>query len=199
MQVVRLFAIAPSDAVLSSWVSMIRSFLFVLSFFVLIFAFPANSFAQVQAYVPSPVKVGHGRYRVFFLNIFDAVLYTPNEKWNEKASVQANASFEMQIRYLRDLTSKRIADNNIEEIRKQGFRDEKRLAKWHRQMLNNPNVKKNDSLVGVLTKTRETIFFKDRKEIGRIKDPEFGPRFFSIWLGTKASDRNLRRGLLGLK
>ena len=172
----------------------------MLSFFVLIFAFPTSSFAQVQAYVPSPVKVGHGRYRVFFLNIFDAVLYTPNGKWNEKASVQGNAPFALQLRYLRDVTSKRIAYHSVKEMRKQGFRDEKRLAIWHKQMRKIfPNVKKYDSLVGILAKNGEAIFFHKRKEIGRISDPEFGPRFFSIWLGTKTSGRNLRLKLLGLK
>ena len=45
----------------------------------------------------------------------------------------------------------------------------------------------------------QTIFYEGDQELGRINDPEFSRRFFSIWLSTKTSAPEIRLSLLGLE
>jgi hypothetical protein len=59
-----------------------------------------------------------------------------------------------------------------------------------------PNVQKGDSITGVYTQDKQTIFFQKGKMLGTFKDPEFGLWFFDIWLGENASYPDARDKLL---
>jgi hypothetical protein len=59
-----------------------------------------------------------------------------------------------------------------------------------------PDVDKGDSLTGIYTTSKESIFYLNDKEIGRIRDPGFGKVFFNIWLGKDTSEPALREKLL---
>jgi hypothetical protein len=153
---------------------------------------PAYATEQITQYVPQAEKVGHGRLSVMLWDVYDASLYAPQGQWDKEKP------FALHLSYLRDIPGKKIADRSVEEIRNQGFRDEVRLADWHAQMVKIfPDVNENTSLTGVYTEKKETVFFDGNKEIGRIKDPQFGQYFFDIWLGEKTTAPDLRQKLLG--
>jgi hypothetical protein len=153
---------------------------------------PAYAGNYIRIFVPNAEKVGQGRLSVMLWDVYDAVLYAPEGRW------QRDQPFALQLSYLRDIPGKKIADRSIEEIREQGFTDEVRLADWHAQMRSIfPDVHEGVSLTGVFTNTGETIFYEDDREIGRIKDPQFGRQFFNIWLSPQTSAPDLRRKLLG--
>lgn len=153
---------------------------------------PAYAMEQIAQYVPQAEKVGHGRLTVMLWDVYDASLFAPQGQWDK------TKPFALQLLYLRNISGKKIADRSIEEIRKQGFNDEVRLADWHAQMIKIfPDVKKNTALTGVYNDSKETIFFNDGEEIGRIQDPNFGTYFFDIWLGETTSAPGLRQKLLG--
>jgi len=153
---------------------------------------PAYAIDYINVYVPNAEKVGQGRLSYMLWDVYDATLYAPDGDW------QSDKPFALQLSYLRDIPGKKIADRSVEEIRAQGFADEVRLAGWHTQMRSIfPNVREGLSLTGVYTNTAETVFYEDNKEIGRVKDPEFGRQFFNIWLSPQTSAPDLRRKLLG--
>ena len=153
---------------------------------------PALAADKIGAYVPAAEKVGEARYTYLFWDLYDITLYAPRGAWSE------NAPFALRLKYLRDLSGKKIADKSVEEIRNQGYDNELRLADWHEQMRRIfPDVEKDMSLTGVYTENGETLFYRDYEEIGRISDPEFGRHFFNIWLGSKTSAPELRARLLG--
>ena len=103
----------------------------------------------------------------------------------------------LSLTYLRHLAGKDIADRSIVEIRKQGFTDEAKLGDWRGQLRAiMPDVKEGTTLTGVLTATGQTEFCRNGSRIGTIRDPDFGPRFFDIWLGPKTSAPGLRAKLL---
>jgi hypothetical protein len=143
-------------------------------------------------YVPAAEPVGHGRMSVFTMDIYDATLYTPGGEWQE------TPPFALQLSYLRPIAGQKIANRSIEEIRRQGYNDEVKLAAWHAQLREIfPDVGEGVSLTGIYTKDSQTIFYKGNREIGRIPDPEFGKYFFNIWLGKNTSAPDLRQKLLG--
>lgn len=159
---------------------------------VLSIAPPALASDYIQNMIPGAVPVGNGRLTVFFMDVYDAKLYADQGRWSPGQPLA------LEFRYLRNLKGTKIADSSAEEIRKQGFADELRLAAWHEQMRKIfPDVKEGVILTGILTQDAQTIFYKDGSEIGHIKDPEFGKAFFNIWLSQKTSVPGLRQKLLG--
>lgn len=153
---------------------------------------PALAFDAIYNNVPQAEKIGEGRLTYLFWDVYDAALFAPQGQW------ERDKPFALSLSYLMDLKGKKIADRTIEEIRKQGFDDELKLADWHAQMKRIfPNVSDGVSLIGVYTESGETIFYMDDINIGVIEDPEFGPYFFDIWLGEQTTAPDLRKKLLG--
>ena len=147
---------------------------------------------HITTYVPHAEKVGDGRLTVMFWDIYDASLYAPHGRWSTAQP------FALRLSYLRDIPGHKIADKSIEEIRKQGFDNEIRLADWHAQLTRIfPDVDDQTSLTGIYTQSGTTYFFSNSRAIGRITDPEFGHYFFDIWLGQKTTAPALRAQLLG--
>lgn len=153
---------------------------------------PAQALDNMERYIPNAAKVGEGRLTYFIWDVYDAALYAPQGAWAE------NTPFALQLSYLIGIKGKKIADRSIEEMRKQGFYDEIKLAAWQTQMRNIfPDVSEGVDLTGVQTQSGDTVFYKDNVEVGRINDPEFSKAFFGIWLDENTSAPDLRRKLLG--
>ena len=153
---------------------------------------PAYALDHIRSYVPEAQKVGNGRLTYMFWDVYDATLYASRGVWKQ------GEPFALQLSYLREIEGKKIADRSVEEMRNQGITDEIKLAAWHAQMRKIfPNVYNGVALTGVYTQQGHTIFYMDDKEIGHIKDPDFGKAFFNIWLDETTSAPDLRRKLLG--
>lgn len=147
----------------------------------------------IQKYVPNAAQVGTGRLSVVFWDVYDATLYAPHGKWN------AHKPYALSIHYFREIEGADIADRSAEEIRKQGFSDDVKLAEWQTNMRKIfPDVKNGSELTAVFTAQKSTDFYSDGKHIGSIRGAEFGTYFFNIWLSEKTSEPELRRKLLGI-
>lgn len=152
----------------------------------------AHALESVQATVPDASVVGRGTLTYAFWDIYDATLYAPQGKWDR------SKPFALSIRYNWPLDGKSIADRSVQEIRKQGFQDEVKLATWNAQMKSIfPDVGQGTVLTAVHAPGVKTVFYHDNKIIGSIKGDEFGRYFFDIWLSEKTSAPDLRRNLLG--
>lgn len=146
----------------------------------------------VQSHVPNAQPVGTGRLSVLFWDVYDATLYAPNAVWNP---AQPHA---LHIVYFREIEGGDIAERSADEMRKQGFADEAKLAEWQKKMAGIfPDVHKGSQLTAIYTAQKSTDFYEGDKRIGSIKDPEFSRRFFDIWLAETTSEPELRRKLLG--
>lgn len=155
-------------------------------------ASPVWASDYISAYIPGAKTVGQGRMTFLMWDVYDATLYAQHGTWREGEPLALTLS------YLRDLDGEAIARRSIEEMRKQGFSDEIRLAAWFGEMKRIfPDVTAGVALTGVLTPKGVTIFFRDGAEIGRIVDPDFGRAFFNIWLSQRTSAPELRAQLLG--
>jgi len=157
-------------------------------------AFAAAIPSPVLTNVDRPAAVGRGELHVLFWHAYDATRFAPEGVWD------AGAPHALMLEYHVDLSGSDIADRSIEEMRKQGFADEVKLAAWHSQMRSIfPNVSDGSQLIGAVNAKKESIFYLGDKEIGRVQDPDFARQFFGIWLNEKTSEPQLRKSLLGLR
>jgi hypothetical protein len=166
----------------------------------LVFPWPQVAFADIevphyiQQQLPSASLVGEGRLRVMVWDIYEARL------WSKAGVYKAGAPFILELDYLRAIKGREIADTSAEEIRRQGLKDEIKIAAWHRQLRRIiPNVDRGVTLSGFANAKGDTVFFRDGVEIGRIEDPDFTKYFFSIWLSPRTSQPRLRAQLIGQK
>jgi Chalcone isomerase-like len=139
-------------------------------------------------------KRGEAVMRFFGLKVYDIRLWT-----NAKAPTETDL-FALELVYDLGLKGSEIAKRSIDEKRKQGYNDEAKLAKWLTAMNNVfPDVKQNDSLIGVSVPGKGARFYSQDKFIAEIADPEFAKAFFDIWLSPKSSEPKLRARLLNEK
>ena len=149
--------------------------------------------AHINHYVPQAKLVGKTNLSYLWFDVYDIALYAPKGKW------QQNQPFALKLDYQRLLYGDKIADRSIEEMRKQGFNNKKKLERWLKQMERIfPDVDKGISLTAIRSKNGNSVFYKNNKKIGEINDKEFTRQFFNIWLGKKTSEPRMRKRLLNL-
>jgi hypothetical protein len=179
---------------LFNWRFVMRNFYILFGIFC---AFTAHSALAetkpVLQHVPDAQKVGAGRLSFLFWNVYDATLYAPEKRYD---AVQPYA---LKLAYLLELKGADIAERSVEEMRKQGFKDESKLSEWQKAMEKLfPDVKEGSVLTGIRDAKGDALFYLDEVFIGSIKDKAFTERFFAIWLDKNTSEPALRKQLLGL-
>lgn len=168
-----------------------HSLIAFLCFFIA-FAQPARAAESVARLLPNAVVVGRGVLSYAFWDIYEAVLYAPKGRWTP------SAPFALSLEYYYAIDGKSIADKSVQEMRKQGFTDEVKLAAWNVQMKSIfPDVKPGTVLSAIYMPGKETIFYRGNDVLGSIRGDAFAQAFFNIWLGEKSSAPELRRALLG--
>lgn len=146
----------------------------------------------VSPYMENPKAVGEARLEVMFWDIYDAKLIAENGQYNP------DKPFALSLTYLRDFKGKNIASRSIDEMRKQGMKDEMKLAKWYEKMEQVfPDVRKGQNLTGVVDDQGYSHFYFNEQKVGSIEDVEFSKWFFNIWLSERTSEPEVREKLLG--
>ena len=146
----------------------------------------------IQQSIPDAKPAGQARMTYMFWDVYDATLYASQGAWEEGKPLA------LTLHYLREIKGDDIADRSVEEMRGIGMNDEVKLAAWYSQMREIfPNVQNGTELTGVYIPGQETRFYHDGKEVGRVRDPEFGKYFFGIWLDERTSVPKFRSQLVG--
>jgi hypothetical protein len=139
-------------------------------------------------------KRGEAVMRFFGLKVYDIRLWTPAKPHNEADL------FALELVYDLSLKGVEIAKRSVDEMRKIGYTDEEKLKRWGEEMIKAfPDVKKNETLIGVSIPGKGVKFYSRDKLIADIADAEFAKAFFDIWLSPKTSEPKLRTRLLGGK
>jgi hypothetical protein len=150
--------------------------------------------SYLSSYLDQPALVGQGRLRVMFFNVYDAELYAPRGRY------QDGQALALRLTYLRAIKGSAIVKRSVEEMRRIGVRDEEKLARWATKMAAIfPDVQEGTTLTGIYRPGRATVFIRDGRRIGTIKDDQFGRAFFAIWLDQGTREPGLRAQLLGQK
>lgn len=155
---------------------------------------PAPLPASVVRELPASAPVGSHRFRFVAFHVYDATL------WGPAGRVALDAPFALDLRYAMSLRGRDLARRSVEEMRKQGFRDEAALARWQAEMDRVfPDIREGDRLVGVHVPGFGARFHDAQGLVGAVADPEFARAFFAIWLSERTSQPAMRRQLLGLE
>lgn len=157
----------------------------------------ANARPPIAGYLPDGDRfrvLGQGRMRWFGLTLYDAALWVAGDRW------QWERPFALELRYARDFEGRRLAAASVDEMRRIGFDDARRLAAWREAMLEAfPDVRKGETITGVYHPGEGAEFFHQGRRTAAIRDPEFARAFFSIWLDPRTREPKLRAALLGIE
>lgn len=149
---------------------------------------------EVQAQLPQAKAAGTTRMRFFGLSIYDAQLWVAP---GFDAAQYASRPLALELRYLRTLNGKSIAERSLQEMRRGGPLDAATEQRWLQAMAEAfPDVKEGDRLTGLHTPGAGTRFFFNGTLRATVADPAFGPQFFGIWLAPWTSEPRLRGELL---
>jgi hypothetical protein len=152
---------------------------------------------EVLATWPQARSTGYGRLRFMGLRVYDARLWRAE---SEGAALDdwGTQPLALEIRYLRALEGKQIAERSLDEMRRQGDINPDTAQGWLAQMVKLfPNVKNGDRLTGLNLPGEGARFYLNGQRRGEVRDTEFARRFFGIWLAPQSSDSKLRAALLG--
>ncbi|WP_239467123.1 chalcone isomerase family protein [Rhodoferax koreense] len=155
--------------------------------------------AEVRAALPDAVAVGSTRLRVWGFAVYDATLWAAPGFRPEAYATQA---FALELRYLRDFASADIARRSIDEMRRSASIDEARSQRWQAAMRAAfPDVKAGDRITGFYrpagAEAAVARFTFNGQPAGEIRDGDFAPLFFGIWLSAKTSEPAMREALIG--
>ena len=139
-------------------------------------------------------KLGEGKLSWFGLSIYTASL------WSE-ADVSLDGFYESQamlsLIYARNIKKDRILSTTRDEWEKLDGEVDEREAAWLTQLTEIfPDIRAGNRLSSLIIPDKETRFYLDDQEIGRITDAEFGPAFLAIWLDPNTSSKAMRSKLL---
>ncbi len=148
--------------------------------------------AAIASEAPALHALGEGRLTWFGLHVYDATLWVPGRAFS------FDRPFALDIRYAMSIRGHALTERSVEEMRKLGWTDETKLARWAAAMDRVfPDIRPGDRLVGLSLPGREARFYSKDRYLGAVADPEFARAFFSIWLAPGTSEPELRAQMLG--
>lgn len=154
----------------------------------------ANAGSSVPALLPGARRLGQARLRFFGLSVYDAVLWT--EPGFEAAQFERHR-FVLELRYLRTLYGKAIAERSLKEMRGVGSVSDVQAARWLEAMTRLfPDVQDGDRIAGLHVPGEGARFTLNDRPLGDVADPEFARLFFGIWLSPATSEPQMRTELL---
>ena len=156
-----------------------------------------DSSAGVLELFPQYRLVGKSRLTFWGIQVYDASLWAaPAFKANNLSS----QSFALELVYLRDFESKKIAEKSISEMRRStaltAITDAQAKA-WTLELMRViPDIKKGDRVLGENRPDVGAVFRVNGQISGEIRDVEFARLFFGIWLSPQTSEPTLRSALM---
>ena len=134
------------------------------------------------------------RLRVWGFEVYDARLWTPRGFRHSQAM---QASFALELQYLRKLEGSAIASRSIDEMRRVGSFTDAQAQTWLAAMREIfPNVSAGERITGVNLPGEGAEFWVNGQRVGVVKDVNFARLFFGIWLDERTSEPKMRAQLL---
>jgi len=137
--------------------------------------------------------IGEAKFSILFWDIYQSRLLTSTGKYpidNNKEELL------FEVSYLRDILSKELIEQTIEQWQHLGLAPEKYQDYLVELQKIWPDIKNGDSLTLYLHQGR-SVFYLNQRYIGEISAPDFSDSFLAIWLSENTSQPNLRLKLLG--
>ena len=175
----------------------VRAAIVLLFALTLLASYPAAAVGlppQVQVLDTRLEQVGQGEMRWLGFKLYDAALWA-----SARGEAAIDGAHLLSIRYARAISSERLVSVSLDEMRRLGYTDEARLARWGEVLAAAlPAVAAGDTLAALHRPGEGAVFWHQDRPIGEIRDPELARAFFAIWLDPRTREPGLRAQLLGL-
>jgi hypothetical protein len=153
-------------------------------------------------------RLGAGTLSVWGFAIYDATLWVAP---GFRADRWARSAFALSLRYRRDFRGDDIARRSLDEMQRMQPIDAVVASRWLAAMERAfPDVRAGDRLTGVWLPSSpvtdpapgaraqgRTVFHSARGAVAVDDEPDFGPRFFALWMSPRGPKPELRAALLG--
>ena len=137
-------------------------------------------------------KVGQGTMSWFFMDIYQATLFSEDGKYQPLQYPQA-----LTIKYQRDISQDALLKATQKQWQYLSI-DVELYQDWLQQLGQLwPDIKEGDQLTFWIAQNGEGDFYHNDKWLGHIEERELSDAFLSIWLSPKTSEPKLRRKLIG--
>ena len=141
---------------------------------------------------------GLGLRTKLFVKVYVAGLYVEQKSADANSIINANARKQIVMKFLHAASKSQMADA-FEEGFSSNAPDATKALKSDIDLLLNAlePVKPGDEMVFTYVPGAGTTFTLNGKEKLKISNPAFAPALFSVWLGPKPPNADLKKGLLG--
>ena len=178
-----------------------------LMLFVLVFALELNAASLVGVSMPDAAQVGGknlvlnglGLRTKFMVKVYVAGLYVEQKTTDPAAIIEPNVSKRIVMQFLHSASNSQMADafnDSFSDNSPDGVKTMK--ADIDRLLGALESVKVGDQMVFTYVPGVGTTFAINGREKVSIAGPAFGSMLFSVWLGPKPPNADLKKGLLGL-
>ncbi|MFN7131470.1 MAG: chalcone isomerase family protein, partial [Myxococcales bacterium] len=173
---------------------------------VLLAATPASAAELAGVKVPDQVTVagealalnGIALRSKFFFKVYVGALYLPEKTTDAKKVITSDAPKQVSMTFLRDLDRRKVADSIVEGFENNSKEQMPTLkARLDRLLGSVRDVKRGDRLV-ITWIPGEGTLVETGGETMKVEGKDFAEALFTVWLGPKPADEDLKRGLLGL-
>lgn len=178
----------------------------IISFFVLTLVLKLDAGSLAGVTLPDTVQVGGktlmlnglGLRTKFMVKVYVAGLYLDQKSSDADATMKANAPKQVVMKFLHSASKSQMTDafdegfsNNSPDATKTMKADIDRLLGALEP------VKPGDEMVFTYVPGTGTTFALNGTQKLTISNPAFAPVLFSVWLGPKPPNADLKKGLLG--
>lgn len=164
---------------------------------------PVSANEVSEAHVPLPGalaqeaagwrKFGSGQLRWLGFGIYRASLWAPHG-----GAPSPDSPFALAIRYERSISSKRLVETSLEEMKRLGTADDVSRSAWRSSLEQAfPSVLAGEVIVGVNRPGVGVAFLHQGRVTAEIGDTGFARAFFAIWLDERTREPGLRASLIG--
>ena len=154
----------------------------------------ANTALNSVSPLPGLRAGGQGTFRFWGMDIYNARLWVSP---GFQADRYAALPLALTLAYQRDFSAKSIAARSLTEMQRVGDFGTPQANRWRQELQAAlPDIKAGDQLTGLYQPGGPTLFQMKGQTVGEVKDPDFGPLFFGIWLSPRTSEPRLREALL---
>ena len=179
---------------------------FAVVVFVVASMFNLHAATLAGVTLPDTVQVGGttlvlnglGLRKKFVVKVYVAGLYLEQKSSDSDAIIKAEAPKRIVMQFLRGVSKSQIADAFDESFNDNRPEAKKTLKTDIDRLLGAlEDVKEGDQMVFTYVPAKGTTLAINGKEKLTIAAPAFGPLLWSVWLGPKPPNADLKKGMLG--
>ena len=135
---------------------------------------------------------------IFNIRVLVAALYLPEVSSDAEAILNSSGRKQLQIRFLKNLRAKTIANTWTEQMMKNCTKDCNLIMERSKELKGLlTDISDKDLLIITFSKTQITMNGSNQKG-GTIEGAEFAQAFLRIWIGSNPLNEDLKKSLLTL-